>query len=512
MKRYLIFISLLISLSLACSFMSQTANGVNSPDKLEAPLIQDDTEPPQSEQRCGDKVCDGPENAQNCPEDCRQNAPATDTQADTISPPAGSTGEYSILYQISENSVTSFKTGNDTCYAFNFRQFLDGGQVQIDGSANQILDLKDYPTSQVTAKTYTDYYYISTPNNHVSETHGFEVFNWEVPGHNLWAGEFGSNNPRQYSNYTDGTYPANVTTAPGNRYLLFPLSQTTGTEGFTIQNDSYIPNYMNPFDTDSSLVISSTQNKNERHALNGSYNHQLFISMADFSADGNSFFTLSTNGDSFQFVKIALDSGSTSPLSDLYPGFDWNSINWNEFFSQANDFAYGHFTISPDETRIVAFKNIFTVNMENPCVTDAAHNLWIFDLENNKIERFQNIPGYISDTAWKFDSSEIAMAILENAGCYPEYMDAKIELMDKNGKKRATLVNELQSKITNIGWAPDGGLIAFDVYSTDSIGRIKTVDPQSKQISEVINTQNIGYQVNPSQPVTLLFADWVSSR
>ena len=30
----------------------------------------DKDEPPISEDRCGDDVCDGPENIENCPEDC----------------------------------------------------------------------------------------------------------------------------------------------------------------------------------------------------------------------------------------------------------------------------------------------------------------------------------------------------------------------------------------------------------------------------------------------------------
>jgi hypothetical protein len=47
--------------------------------------------PPPSEQRCGDGVCDGPENPQNCPEDCIPvvTPPPDDGEGDQPQPPPG---------------------------------------------------------------------------------------------------------------------------------------------------------------------------------------------------------------------------------------------------------------------------------------------------------------------------------------------------------------------------------------------------------------------------------------
>ena len=59
MQRNFLISATLIILSLACSLGG--AIGDNS------------IATPQSEKRCGDDVCDGPENAQNCPDDCTTN-------------------------------------------------------------------------------------------------------------------------------------------------------------------------------------------------------------------------------------------------------------------------------------------------------------------------------------------------------------------------------------------------------------------------------------------------------
>ena len=187
-------------------------------------------------------------------------------------------------------------------------------------------------------------------------------------------------------------------------------------------------------------------------------------------------------------------------------------MNWDEFFPKANDFSYASFAISPDEKRLIAYKNIFTANLENPCFTEALHNLWVFNLEENTLDSFKNQHGYVSDSAWKYDSSEFALSIMGNSGCYPDYLDSSIETLDKDGKNRTTLVNEPKNKITQLGWAPDGSVIVYDVYGTDFVGRLKLVDLITKHVSEIINTQVLGYEVSKSEPVTLLFADWVSTK
>lgn len=66
MKRIPLILILLITLSLACSFGSLIDGGADS--------VQEDQPAIQSEKRCGDGICDGPENESNCPQDCSGNS------------------------------------------------------------------------------------------------------------------------------------------------------------------------------------------------------------------------------------------------------------------------------------------------------------------------------------------------------------------------------------------------------------------------------------------------------
>jgi len=58
LKRITLILTILILLTQACSLPGDDATQ------------SDEVSPPQSEHRCGDGVCDGPENADNCPGDC----------------------------------------------------------------------------------------------------------------------------------------------------------------------------------------------------------------------------------------------------------------------------------------------------------------------------------------------------------------------------------------------------------------------------------------------------------
>ena len=147
--------------------------------------------------------------------------------------------------------------------------------------------------------------------------------------------------------------------------------------------------------------------------------------------------------------------------------------------------------------------------MINACIPDAKHKLWVFNLEGDTADIYDNQEGYVSDSTWEKDGQEFALAIMTTSGCYPDYMDAKIDKMDKNGKNRENLVTIQKSKITNIGWSPNGKEIAYDIYSTDMVGRIKTVDVSNKTIREIINTQITEGSINKSKPVLFLFADWI---
>ncbi|MBC8333443.1 MAG: hypothetical protein H8E28_15790 [Anaerolineae bacterium] len=504
MKRNIIIPGIVVIFSLACSLGGLSANNTQAIPQTDIPL--------QSEKRCGDGVCDGPENHGNCPDDCTTQS-ADDVPADTLAtaPMENNTNsEFRLLYQLAEHTVSSFDMSGSSCYAFNFRQFLDGGIVRTDGSDNRILSLKDYPTSMVTAQADDRYFYISSPTNPVSEMFGTSMFNWNVSDQTLWAADFATQNTTSLATATDGRFPGGLATSPGNRFLIYLLTQSSSenadpTNGFMATN-------INPFISDSNLLIADLINGGEKTAVPNNTNRQLFSSFADFSLDGNSFYTLTREGESFRFVKVELTTGQVIGFEQVFPGFNWEQLNWDEFFPRENDFAYAHFTISPDENRLIAYKNIFTANQQDVCVTAASHHLWVFNLENNTTEKFENLPGYVSDADWKFDSSAFALALIGNAGCYPDYFDAQIDRFNKDGGDSLTLANEPKSKITNIGWSPDGRSIAYDVYGVDYIGRLKLIDVANQQISEVINTQSIGHEGTPTNPITLLFADWIPAE
>jgi len=63
MKRLFLIISILVIFSMACSLGGFLGSAQTSSQETAAPV---------SEGRCGDGVCDGPENLKNCPQDCLQ--------------------------------------------------------------------------------------------------------------------------------------------------------------------------------------------------------------------------------------------------------------------------------------------------------------------------------------------------------------------------------------------------------------------------------------------------------
>ncbi len=89
MKRIIIILTILVTLSMACSLSGLTSSGDDTATQNEPP--------PQGENRCGDGVCDGPENAKSCPGDCTadspgDNAPGAGAEADThwvVNPSSG---------------------------------------------------------------------------------------------------------------------------------------------------------------------------------------------------------------------------------------------------------------------------------------------------------------------------------------------------------------------------------------------------------------------------------------
>jgi len=417
--------------------------------------------------------------------------------------------EYRILYQKSRHAVNTQNMLGSECYSLNFVEFLDGSIVNRDGSNNKLLDLKNNPTSLITSKKYNNYFYISSPDNPASEVYGYPFFNWSLPEQTLWSADFKNNQTKEIKTSTEDRFPGGVLASPENRYLVYLM--TTKKEKIVNPAEGFISDKINPFISDSNLIIKGIKNGQEKTVLTDNYNRQLFESMGEFSDDGEAFYTIIREGAGFKLIKILLDSGKVKNFSEEFLNFDSSKIPWEELFPEKGDFAYASFSIDPNEERLIIYKNKFGNTMINTCIADAKHKLWIFNLKGNSVEVFDNQEGYVSDLSWNKDGQGFALAIMTASGCYPDYMDAKIDKMDKNGKNRENLVTEKKSKITHIGWSPDGKEIAYDVYSTDMIGRIKKISVADKTIKEIINTQTTEKTIDKQKPVLLFFVDWVSN-
>ncbi len=519
MKRHALVVCFSLLALVGCTLATQGPAPTSPPSTATAApptRAASATEPAtQSEHRCGDGVCDGPENPGNCPEDCEpepvseeggrdeeEEQPDPATRETTAQMP-----ETTILYHLVEHAVSSNEMSGETCWMFNFRRFLDGGRIRTDGTGNEVLHLKDHPTSQVTAKAGNAFYYISSPNDPVMESFGIAMFNWDVEGQTLWSADFAHRGTSEIASSRAEAFPGGVTTSPGNQHLLYVMTQRKSDQGS--QAGVGISDKMNPFLSDSSLILQQSATAEQSKVLTDRYNRQLFASFSDLSPDGSFFYTLAREAGSFSLVRISLNAAQTAPFQQVFPAFDWASLNWDDFFPPADDFSYASFTISPDEGTLVAYKNNFTANLDNPCFSAASHDLWVFDLQQGTMDRTRDRAGYVTDSAWHPDSTQFALAIVGNSGCYPDYLDAKIDTFNTEGEDLTTLVEEPKSKITTMGWSPDGESIVYDVYSTDFVGRLKAVGTTSTQVSEIINTQTLGYDVDRSTPVTLLFADWV---
>jgi hypothetical protein len=400
--------------------------------------------------------------------------------------------------------------GDTTCHTFTLSEFLDGGCVRPNGSDREILALKDYPVGTLTAKKHDRFYYISSSNSPAVESFGMTMFDWDVEDQTLWSSGFGAEEPTAIVASQDGFFPGGVTTAPGNKHLLYLVTLRMGQP--STEAGGFVVNRFNPFLSDSSLMLATSGSGAERDILAESYNRQLFASFADFSPDGDHFYTIRRTGDSFEFVRISLTTGDVEPFVQAFPRYDWASIDWDGFFPRSEDFSYASFAIAPDETRLVAYRNIFTPNLETPCLSEASHNLWVFSLEDGSLERYEDRAGYVTDAAWKPDSSAFALALVGHSGCYPDYLDSRIDTFDTEGRRTDTLVEEPQSKITTLGWSPDGLSIAYDVYGTDFVGRLKLIKLRSDEVNEILNTEDLGYDLDRSTPVTLLFADWTLDK
>lgn len=106
-------ITLVLMLSLACSLGGLGSCSGNPTEQEELPQ--------QSEKRCGDDVCDGPENPQNCPEDCSAVVLAEDqkeTQKPTSQNIGGDTKAFRISMNINAESNMQGVAGSDTQFYY----------------------------------------------------------------------------------------------------------------------------------------------------------------------------------------------------------------------------------------------------------------------------------------------------------------------------------------------------------------------------------------------------------
>jgi Tol biopolymer transport system component len=376
-----------------------------------------------------------------------------------------------------------------------------------DGSKNNILDLKDYPTSLVTSRKYDDYYYISSPEYPVSKIQGYSIFNWDIGNQTIYTADYSTGIDKEIVTSTENRFPGGVLASPYNKYLVYLMTSKEGPEASS--GSGYTENKFNPFISDSDLVVRDPKSGEEKTILQNNYNRQLCTSFSDFSDSGEYFYTISIEGNIFEFIRVTLETGGISAFTEVFSYFDWSKINWSEFFPKTVDMAYACFSLDPEEERLVAYKNYSTADISNPCFTESAHKLWIFNLEDGSTEVLDKQAGYVSDITWEPDGQKFALSIISHCGCYPDYLDSRIDVMDKNGKDKETLVTEQKSKITNIGWSPDGKTIAYDVYGTDYIGRLKLIDVESKKVIELINTLTIEGLVDTANPDLILFIDWV---
>ncbi|NPV87084.1 MAG: hypothetical protein HPY45_13880 [Anaerolineae bacterium] len=506
MKVSLVWLGLCLMLGMACSY-----SGKPQPTAA-APLQQTPQVPAaQNRKHCGDGVCDGPENAKSCPQDCSPSASGTqNAQPNPSLPPAAQPqqGGEVILFQIVEHEVHRF----NNCNQFNMRQYLDGGYVQRDGGSSRILKLQGHPTSMLTAEKMDRYYYISSEQNPVGESAGFPTFNWDVAGQALWTADFAANTPQALTTPGAESFPGDVASAPRNRFVLYPLTLPTSSAPGQ-QPGMLFSSKFDPFASDSSLVIFNPASGTHTAILANAYNRALFSSFGDFSADGSAFYTISLSGGGFQLVKISLENGTVSAFDSVFPAFNWKALNWNEFFSTNTGLATAHFRISPDEKRLVAYRAVFSASSTpaTPCALSGSYHLWVFHLDDGRLEEYRNQPGVVADADWKSDSSAFALAIVDNTGCYPEYLNSHIALFDPQGTMLTELVSEPRSKITHILWSPQSDALGYDVYSTDYVGRIKLVNASNKSVSEVINTDSLRYAPNLQNPVTLSLAGWMKA-
>ncbi len=420
----------------------------------------------------------------------------------------GDDDEYQVLYGKTKNHISTSPSMGQTeeCKQFTMSDFAGGGTVERNGESFDDFDYEDYLASYLHTRTNDDYYYISADESPQTEIMGYIAYNWDYPEKTIFEAPFSSMHSKELVKSADDAFPGNLDVSPGNKYLVYVMTSKDQPE--------FSGEIMNPFTNDSSLIIRDLASNKETEVLSGKYNRFLFDSMRDFGADGKTLFTISRDGDNFNFVKIMLDSGKVETFDEVFPGFDWTKTKWGELFEQ-NEMGVGYhayFTLSPDEERLIAYKNYSASDQGSQCRPKANHKIWSFNIDEDTIETYDDGTGLMDSLEWDSNGKEFAWAQISCGGCYPDYLDAYIYKMDADGNNKEELVEELKSKILQLAWSPDDTEIAYGVYSTDFVGWIKSVDPRNKQLENVLSTRDTEGSINEGNPITLTVLNWIEIK
>lgn len=409
--------------------------------------------------------------------------------------------DYKILYGKSNNIVTSSGAKGSDCKNFTFNEYLEGGIVDRNGSNNKNLKLEQHPTSYPKSKYYNNFYYISAAKSPMSEVMGTVILDWDYDDQSLYSADFENQKLSKVTSSTDTKFPGNLQTSPDNKYLVYVMTNKT--------EEKFGGARFNEENRDSDLVIRNNSTGEEIKVLDGEYNRQLFDSFLDFSKNEDALFTIKREEDSFKFVKVFMDTGKVLDFDHIFPGFDWTKVKWDQFFGGEYTGFPTHFHLSPDETKLLAYENVSEEAQDNPCAPTVNHNIWSFDINSDSIEKYDEGSGMVVDLSWKNNSREFVFATVSKGSRYPEYLDSAITKMRREGQNDGVLVVEKESRIVNLGYAPDGKKVVYDVYGTDFVSYLKSLNPENKEIEEIISTKDTEGEINQEKPVTLVFIDWV---
>jgi hypothetical protein len=409
--------------------------------------------------------------------------------------------EYRILYGKNNNTITNSGSSDLECKNFTLNNYLGGGIVDRDGSNNINLDLGKYPTSYPRSKYNNNFYYIEADDSPQSEIMGTVILDWEYDNQSLYSSDFKDQAQDKLVSSTDTKFPGNLQVSPDNKYLVYAMTDKT--------QEKFGGNRFNEEARDSDLIIRNTSTGEEIKVLEGEYNRRLFDSFLDFSQEEDALFTIKREEDNFKFVKVFMDTGKVLEFDHVYPGFDWTKVKWDQFFGGGFTGYPTHFYLSPDESKLLAYENIQGEVGDNPCAPVMAHNIWSFNISDDTVEKYDEGGGMITDLSWRNNSREFVFATVSKGGCYPGYLDSAITKMRREGQNDGVMVEEKESKIINLGYSPDGNEVVYDVYGADFVSYLKSLNTETKEVKEVINTKDTEGEINQEKPVTLIFMDWV---